>query len=165
MSILRLRRIVSEKVFYFSALFQSLLYEAVGRTINPVHGAVGLLWTGNWHVCKSAVETVLQGGALGPLAESLGGAAAADQSVDNASEYTVNRFMGWQRSRSRPKRRPFNVEDAEDSMSPDLDLCLVAKPRAPSEESETTTLASSSSADNLDSSLGGGTRTVLRLFI
>ncbi|MED6219769.1 hypothetical protein PIB30_038798 [Stylosanthes scabra] len=46
-----------------SALFQSLLYEAVGRTINPVDGAVGLLSTGNWHLCQLAVEKVLRGGA------------------------------------------------------------------------------------------------------
>ncbi|XP_019166456.1 PREDICTED: LOB domain-containing protein 38-like [Ipomoea nil] len=46
------------------ALFQSLLFEACGRTVNPVHGAVGLLWTGNWHLCQTAVETVLRGGVL-----------------------------------------------------------------------------------------------------
>ncbi|RYQ93766.1 LOB domain-containing protein 39 isoform X2 [Arachis ipaensis] len=40
----------------------SLLYEAVGRTINPVSGAVGLLSTGNWHLCQSAVDKVLRGG-------------------------------------------------------------------------------------------------------
>ncbi|KAL6347089.1 hypothetical protein AAG906_012340 [Vitis piasezkii] len=52
-------------------LFQSLLFEACGRTVNPVFGAVGLLWTGNWHVCQSAVETVLRGGELAPLPEFL----------------------------------------------------------------------------------------------
>lgn len=50
------------------ALFQSLLYEACGRTVNPVYGAVGLLWSGNWNVCQAAVETVLKGGALRPAA-------------------------------------------------------------------------------------------------
>ncbi|KAI6669329.1 hypothetical protein NL676_004214 [Syzygium grande] len=29
------------------ALFQSLLFEVVGRTINPAGGAVGLIWIGN----------------------------------------------------------------------------------------------------------------------
>ncbi|KAF7126868.1 hypothetical protein RHSIM_Rhsim11G0154100 [Rhododendron simsii] len=48
----------------------SLLFEACGRTVNPVNGAVGLLWTGNWHVCQSAVETVLGGGALLPISKS-----------------------------------------------------------------------------------------------
>lgn len=55
------------------ALFQSLLFEAAGRTVSPVSGAVGLLWTGNWHVCQAAVETVLRGGALKPIPEFLGG--------------------------------------------------------------------------------------------
>ncbi|CAH9125381.1 unnamed protein product [Cuscuta epithymum] len=50
------------------ALFRSLLYEACGRTVNPVGGAVGLLSTGNWHLCVQAVETVLAGGALQPIA-------------------------------------------------------------------------------------------------
>lgn len=52
-----------------AALFQSLLFEACGRTVNPVHGAVGLLWTGNWHFCQAAVETVLRGGTPRPLPE------------------------------------------------------------------------------------------------
>ncbi|KAJ4826667.1 hypothetical protein Tsubulata_001551 [Turnera subulata] len=55
------------------SLFQSLLFEACGRTVNPVNGAVGLLWTGNWHVCQAAVETVLRGGTLRPMPELLGG--------------------------------------------------------------------------------------------
>ncbi|KAL8060720.1 hypothetical protein ABFS82_02G043200 [Erythranthe guttata] len=45
-----------------TSLFQSLLFEACGRTVNPVNGAVGLMSTGNWHLCQSAVETVLGGG-------------------------------------------------------------------------------------------------------
>ncbi|KAL5706852.1 hypothetical protein ACHQM5_024965 [Ranunculus cassubicifolius] len=55
------------------ALFQSLLFEACGRTVNPVNGAVGLLWTGNWHVCQTAVETVLRGGTLQAMTEVIGG--------------------------------------------------------------------------------------------
>ncbi|CAN6917682.1 hypothetical protein YC2023_006968 [Brassica napus] len=51
------------------ALFQSLLFEACGRTVNPVNGAVGMLWTGNWHVCQAAVETVLRGGTLRPISD------------------------------------------------------------------------------------------------
>lgn len=49
------------------ALFKSLLFEACGRTVNPIFGAVGLMWSGNWDVCQEAVETVLQGGVLRPL--------------------------------------------------------------------------------------------------
>lgn len=52
------------------ALFQSLLYEACGRTVNPVFGAVGLLWNGNWQVCQAAVDTVLKGGQLQPRSPS-----------------------------------------------------------------------------------------------
>ncbi|KAL0366263.1 UNVERIFIED_CONTAM: LOB domain-containing protein 38 [Sesamum radiatum] len=49
------------------ALFQSLLFESCGRTVNPVNGAVGLLSTGNWQICEAAVETVLAGGVLRPI--------------------------------------------------------------------------------------------------
>ncbi|KAK4258830.1 hypothetical protein QN277_005232 [Acacia crassicarpa] len=54
------------------ALFRSLLYEAVGRTINPVNGAVGLLWAGNWHLCQLGVQRVLCGEALTPLPDVSG---------------------------------------------------------------------------------------------
>ncbi|MCO5567871.1 hypothetical protein L7F22_021567 [Adiantum nelumboides] len=52
------------------ALFQSLLYEACGRTVNPVYGAVGLLFSGNWAVCQAAVDTVLRGGSPKPTVKS-----------------------------------------------------------------------------------------------
>lgn len=71
------------------ALFQSLLYEACGRTVSPVTGAVGLLWTGNWHVCQAAVETVLRGGTLRPIPEFLAGAPPSPPTgveADEASE-------------------------------------------------------------------------------
>ncbi|XP_072979786.1 LOB domain-containing protein 38-like [Typha angustifolia] len=51
------------------ALFRSLLFEACGRTINPVDGAVGLLWTGKWDLCQAAVDTVLRGGAPLPVTD------------------------------------------------------------------------------------------------
>ncbi|KAK9678477.1 hypothetical protein RND81_11G214100 [Saponaria officinalis] len=68
------------------ALFQSLLYEACGRTVNPVSGAVGLLWTGNWQLCQAAVETVLRGGTLRPIPEFLVGAPASPTTPDNSDD-------------------------------------------------------------------------------
>ncbi|CAO2817775.1 unnamed protein product [Amaranthus hypochondriacus] len=59
------------------ALFQSLLFEACGRTVNPVNGAVGLLSSGNWHICEAAVDTVLRGGILRPIPPQLLPRAAA----------------------------------------------------------------------------------------
>ncbi|XP_004288234.1 PREDICTED: LOB domain-containing protein 38 [Fragaria vesca subsp. vesca] len=66
-------------------LFQSLLFEACGRTVNPVNGAVGLLWTGNWQVCQAAVETVLRGGTLRPIPELVSGSGSG-LTPDEASE-------------------------------------------------------------------------------
>ncbi|CAO2160907.1 unnamed protein product [Urochloa humidicola] len=48
------------------AIFRSLLYEACGRMLNPVYGSVGLLWSGNWQLCQTAVESVLRGMPLPP---------------------------------------------------------------------------------------------------
>lgn len=45
----------------YAAIFRSLLYEACGRIINPIYGSVGLLWSGNWAQCQSAVDSVLKG--------------------------------------------------------------------------------------------------------
>ncbi|XP_052203936.1 LOB domain-containing protein 40-like [Diospyros lotus] len=43
------------------AIFRSLLYEACGRIVNPIYGSVGLLWSGSWSLCQTAVEAVLRG--------------------------------------------------------------------------------------------------------
>ncbi|KAK7330971.1 hypothetical protein VNO77_25178 [Canavalia gladiata] len=169
------------------ALFQSLLFEACGRTVNPVNGAVGLLWTGNWHVCQAAVETVLRGGMLRPMPELMG----LDSPADEASEAEVActdicrirdpnpncRFTG---SRSRNKvssgsKRKRSEELAKLQAAPNLDLRLTptflqkvenrrqGSPSMTSEESVTTTTC-------LDSGLGdqwshSGDRKVLNLFI
>ncbi|XP_047161167.1 LOB domain-containing protein 39-like isoform X2 [Vigna umbellata] len=45
-----------------------------GRTVNPVNGAVGLLCSGNWHLCEAAVETVLAGGVLRAQPDAVAGA-------------------------------------------------------------------------------------------
>ncbi|GAB4828838.1 LOB domain-containing protein 42 [Ancistrocladus abbreviatus] len=43
------------------AIFKSLLYEACGRVVDPVNGSVGLMWSGQWHLCQAAVDAVLKG--------------------------------------------------------------------------------------------------------
>ncbi|XP_008787166.1 LOB domain-containing protein 37 [Phoenix dactylifera] len=110
------------------ALFQSLLFEACGRTINPVNGAVGLLGGGNWHLCQVAVETVLRGGTLKPLPEL---AAAADHDdvaavVGGKGGFLYGRLRagGWPLSSAakRPKASP--AENNAAAPPCDLDLCL-----------------------------------------
>ncbi|CAM8985726.1 unnamed protein product [Rhodiola kirilowii] len=77
------------------ALFHSLLFEACGRTVNPVNGAVGLLGTGNWQVCQAAVETVLRGGTLRPM-----------QAVDESFEEATCSKMWSSGSMMRPGNNP-----------------------------------------------------------
>ncbi|CAN4079984.1 unnamed protein product [Withania somnifera] len=53
------------------AIFRSLLYEACGRIVNPIYGSVGLLWSGNWQLCQNAVEAVLEGAPITPIASEI----------------------------------------------------------------------------------------------
>ncbi|XP_016495337.1 LOB domain-containing protein 41-like [Nicotiana tabacum] len=53
------------------AIFRSLLYEACGRIVNPIYGSVGLLWSGNWQLCQNAVEAVLKGAPVTPIASEV----------------------------------------------------------------------------------------------
>ncbi|XP_022762369.1 LOB domain-containing protein 39-like [Durio zibethinus] len=152
------------------ALFQSLLFEAVGRMVNPVSGAVGLLWTRNWNVCQSAVQTVLQGGTLHPLPEFSGGVSGSD--FEDVSE-TVGggQFFGT-KEHDFVKMKDF--DEVIKCKATDIDLCLMIgddrtvkrmrEATPSSEESETTTLGSRSPGDG-SSSKGGGEQKLMRLFI
>ncbi|KAL4277934.1 hypothetical protein GQ457_03G040980 [Hibiscus cannabinus] len=106
------------------ALFQSLLFEACGRTVNPVNGAVGLLSSGNWHICQAAVETVLQGGALRPIPGILAGVWTT--SFDESSErFCGNNSYNFQNSyvESKPLMRMM----MENETASDLSLSLMTK--------------------------------------
>ena len=152
--------------FCVSALFQSLLFEACGRTVNPVNGAVGLLWTGNWHVCQAAVETVLRGGTLRPMPDLLtgGGSPSSSPPSDEASEFEVACTDIWKlrdpnpnpihhsrfsnsRSRVSPKRKRTEEPMVVNMRHNDLDLLLtpstsekgfaeICRPGTPSMNSE-----------------------------
>lgn len=52
----------------FAEVFKSLLYEASGRIVNPLFGSTGLLSTGNWELCQNAVDAVLKGAPITPVA-------------------------------------------------------------------------------------------------
>ncbi|KAJ8436981.1 hypothetical protein Cgig2_010326 [Carnegiea gigantea] len=91
------------------ALFQSLLYEAAGRTVNPVSGAAGLLWTGNWHICQAAVDTILRGGTLRPIREFLAESPPSPPTTDadDGSEVIFPPMITWQKQIS-PVTQDFN---------------------------------------------------------
>ncbi|CAH1426086.1 unnamed protein product [Lactuca virosa] len=147
------------------ALFQSLLFEACGRTVNPVNGAVGLLWTGNWHVCQSAVETVLRGGSIRAMPElfSVGSTPVMTEN-DDASE-AIN--CNFDVSRVRPEDLNLGVGGLDDDMrlrnsgsGRNTHRWMTEKRRAvsPSDASETTTLESGLGSDCSETKL-------LRLFL
>ncbi|KAJ3673057.1 hypothetical protein LUZ60_006431 [Juncus effusus] len=127
------------------ALFQSLLFEAAGRTINPVNGAVGLLWTGNWHLCQAAVETVLRGGSVRPLPELTGGAGSGELGgLYTNTKTTFSTAKRYKVASPSPKEEMMAFQFP----GCDLDLCLSpreekrrrpATPSRDSAESVTTT--------------------------
>ncbi|PIN16296.1 hypothetical protein CDL12_11055 [Handroanthus impetiginosus] len=119
------------------ALFQSLLFEACGRTVNPVSGAVGLLWTGNWHMCQSAVETVLRGG--------------SPRSSPEFEEVNNNDFYGSRDLNVRLERKGFDGDEGRGlnlGLKASFPARMTARGRGkrraatPSDESEMTTLES-----------------------
>ncbi|XP_073029744.1 LOB domain-containing protein 37-like [Primulina eburnea] len=127
-------------------LFQSLLFEACGRTVNPVNGAVGLQWTGNWLVCQAAVETVLRGGVLRALPEFKEGFAGNENDLYGCKEMNL-----------RLKRKGFHIEETTSGLNLGFTAGLPARmtaggrvkrrrdknrPVIPSEESDTTTFES-----------------------
>ncbi|XP_048140399.1 LOB domain-containing protein 40-like [Rhodamnia argentea] len=67
------------------AIFRSLLYEACGRIVNPIYGSVGLLWSGSWHLCQAAVEAVLKGLPITPVASE----AAATSHAPPSNVYDI----------------------------------------------------------------------------
>ncbi|XVE82911.1 hypothetical protein DITRI_Ditri16bG0043200 [Diplodiscus trichospermus] len=169
------------------ALFQSLLFEACGRTVNPVNGAVGLLWTGNWHVCQAAVETVLRGGTLRAMPELMAPTPASDEASEatctdmwklQETATNLNPSCRFSNSRSKvsPKRK--KIEEFKKLQPSDLDLCLTPtftgkrvpdnrRPGTPSmnsEESVTTTCFDSGFADQQGHG-GGANKKLLKLFV
>ncbi|KAL4588616.1 hypothetical protein LXL04_001508 [Taraxacum kok-saghyz] len=150
------------------ALFQSLLFEACGRTVNPVNGAVGLLWTGNWHVCQSAVETVLRGGSIRAMPElfSVGSTPVMTENDDTSEAINCN----FDVSKVRPEDLNLGLTSSglDDDMrrssgsgrNTNTHRRLTEKRRAvsPSDASETTTLESGLGSDFSETKL-------LRLFL
>ncbi|KAK6916342.1 Lateral organ boundaries, LOB, partial [Dillenia turbinata] len=151
------------------ALFQSLLFEACGRTVSPITGAVGLLWTGNWRICQLAMETVLKGGSLNSIYELVEGIPTLESNGTSQEPVEANTFVAkamHSRSRRTDKRRI--SEDMKFLLMTNLDLGLtssrvmetngvinVQRKRQrlstvfmSSEESETTTVESGSEGDD-----------------
>ncbi|KAG6767052.1 hypothetical protein POTOM_028231 [Populus tomentosa] len=177
------------------SLFQSLLFEACGRTVNPVNGAAGLLWTGNWHVCQAAVETVLRGGTLLPMPELVtGGGGSPSPSSDEASEVEVACTDIWKlqdpnpnhhprfsisRSRLSPKRKRTEEPVAVKVQHNDLDLGLtpsfslkgfaykqeIRRPGTPSMNSAESVTTNTACFDSAGLGDEGGETKLLNLFL
>ncbi|XP_010939132.1 LOB domain-containing protein 38 [Elaeis guineensis] len=149
------------------ALFQSLLFEACGRTINPVNGAVGLLWSGNWHLCCAAVETVLRGGTLLPLSDLDDAAADHGSASAEGGLYARPRAAGWSIAAKQRKTAPANDMQAPPC---DLELCLTPRSLAAAREErrlrpETPSMTSEGSVTTSGESGGDRLPRLLNLFV
>ncbi|ESR39304.1 LOB domain-containing protein 38 [Citrus sinensis] len=104
----------------------------------------GLLWTGNWHVCQAAVETVLRGGTLRPVPEllnSCGGSPTPTSDDVSEAEVTCTDMSRLQdrsfpsshcrfsssRSKVSPAKRKRVEESAMKLQQSDLDLRLTPR--------------------------------------
>ncbi|XP_041005576.1 LOB domain-containing protein 41-like [Juglans microcarpa x Juglans regia] len=118
------------------AIFRSLLYEACGRIVNPIYGSVGLLWSGSWQLCQSAVEAVLKGA---PITAITSEAAASDHgpplkaydirhvskdenSAASNDPHRVKTRCRFKRSVIKPRASKVGLGAADDS-------CLDVKPK------------------------------------
>ncbi|CAN6205936.1 unnamed protein product [Urochloa humidicola] len=140
------------------AVFQSLLYEAAGRTINPVSGAVGLLGAGSWHLCQAAVETVLRGGGIRAAPE-----------LDGAFAFTARRAAGCS-TFSAAKRAPARAARVAALPVPSCDLGLWLSPESPPATGEqrpgTPSMTSEESVTTTSGGGGGGREPeLLNLFV
>ncbi|KAL3510787.1 hypothetical protein ACH5RR_030188 [Cinchona calisaya] len=102
-------------------IFRSLLYEACGRIINPIYGSVGLLWSGNWERCESAVEAVLKGSPI--MQVSSDDAAAEEHPIMPLKGCDIRHLVKNPngihrvRTRNRFKRSGLNGNNRVDSMA------------------------------------------------
>lgn len=68
--------------------------------MNPVNGAIGMLWTGNWNICQAAVETVLRGGSLRPIPELGGGFAGFPSPTSEEASEICTEMLNLQQNDS-----------------------------------------------------------------
>ncbi|KAJ1291686.1 hypothetical protein BS78_02G335000 [Paspalum vaginatum] len=153
------------------AVFQSLLYEAAGRTINPVSGAVGLLAAGSWQLCLAAVETVLRGGGIRPLPEFDGAGAGRDPFASTARRAVgCSTFSTAKRVTARAATDLVAVAGAPPE-PPSCDLGLWLSPGSPPAPGDrrrpgTPSMTSEESVTTTSGGDGGGTEPeLLNLFV
>ncbi|KAK9705072.1 hypothetical protein RND81_07G031800 [Saponaria officinalis] len=113
------------------AIFQSLLYEACGRVVDPVYGSVGLLYSGQWHNCQLAVDAVLKGQPvmqIPPTSSPSNGVPAQPVILPPLQLYDIRHMSAPSQTRSRNRRTPrvpvlesdrvsFNEEDDNGNQS------------------------------------------------
>ncbi|KAJ3674340.1 hypothetical protein LUZ60_004956 [Juncus effusus] len=130
------------------ALFRSLLYEACGRTISPVSGGVGLMWSGNWHMCEAAVDTILCGGSLQPVKDNILNLNMSELygPIVQKRPFSPNNASSSSSDQSFKRKRGFEFEkDGLDDC--DLGLCLMAKSTEKSSCDESDMTSGDSTAD------------------
>lgn len=137
-----------------------MLFEAAGRTINPVNGAVGLLWTGNWQECQAAVETVLRGGTLRPVSEFHSTSPGFNNVSD--SDNTFKHVNQGSTSRSK-RRRLYESSKLLQVVDLDLDLSL-SQGYEVSEKRQLDTLSRNSEESVTTTWFGAGEPKLLNLF-
>ncbi|XP_057810647.1 LOB domain-containing protein 40-like [Salvia miltiorrhiza] len=125
-------------------IFRSLLYEACGRIINPVHGSVGLMSSGDWPRCHAAVEAVLGGVHLvspcdirhAPKGRDRRKRSTSSAAAESEAKFTIT---GWdhnkdllvidEKSGRAPSHDSFSTETVEPSLVSFDDQGTIPEPR------------------------------------
>lgn len=117
-----------------------MLYEAAGRTVNPVNGAVGLLWTGNWDVCQASVDAVLQGGILRPVVNLTDGFSIMPKLGDlSETDVKVEDSVTNPRSKVLKRRRDLDLNQSFLSVKESPEKRRQGSPSMNSDDSSVTT--------------------------
>lgn len=144
------------------AIFRSLLYEACGRIVNPIYGSVGLLWSGSWQLCQTAVEAVLKGAAITPIASE---AAANGQGpplkaydirhVSKDENSAASTDLNRVKSRNRVKRafKPKPNKPAEENRSTSHESSLSHQSEVAAVDGESKEMESMVSGETAEASL------------
>lgn len=117
--------------------------------MNPVNGVLGLLSTGNWHICQMAVKTVLSGGTLRPM----GAGIPTPQTCELASDDDFRATQKW-----------YNIDSTKQS---DLEKSneMTISFNSDSEESAGSMISFDGSDYEVKTSLGGEESKLLNLFV
>lgn len=99
--------------------------------MNPIYGSVGLLWSGTWSLCHNAVEAVLNGAPITPIASDsaecqngpplkaydIRHVSKEDNSSGSKDLHRVRTRCRFKKSAAKPSSRKCDVDSGHDELN------------------------------------------------